>query len=300
MKKIFKTAIIAISLITAFAATELRAQDDSNIGLTVGLDYVSNYTTRGEQGFGLFWKPIGGFFFPYASFDVFGSGLSVTVRGEITEAYIGSSSEEREFAREYGTKHLNCIDFNVDYMYSIEDVVTFDIGSWYYRYRTVPNSFGYYQGLNFSYFDFYLSAAIDALPLTPTLTVTYSHFTDSAAYRNDYIDENSGDTIRGDGENGDWYFQLGLGHSFELANATYLDLGAVAGYYYKRAMVPKSPDISDIDLSAGISTTKSIVTFTSSFHYIIVPGTQFKYRPDADRTKDVHRFYAKFGASMSI
>lgn len=293
MKKFFKAAIIALVFTTTFAAAELRAQDDSKgLGLTVGLDYVSNYMNRGQYGFFAI-DSIGGFVFPYASFDVFGTGLTLEVRGEVSETWFVGSDEEDNDSASYA-QDLHSVDFHAGYTYNIDEIVTLNAGAWYYRYKTMQN-----EGIsyNFSYFDFYLSAAIDALPLTPTLAITYSHFTDSAAYRSDYIDEDTGERIKGDGKSGDFYFQLGIGHSFELADATYLDFGAVAGYYYKRAIEPKSPDISDIDLSAGLSTTSGIVTFTGSFHYVIVPGTQFKTYDD---NKDIHRFYARFGASVSI
>lgn len=312
MKKFFKATFITAACVILVSAAELRAKKDPGLGLTVGLDYVSNYMTRGEFGFNYYDSgPIGGFFFPFVSFDVFDTGLRLEVRGEVSETWIGGSGEEDNESANYA-QHLHSIDFNVNYTYSIDNIITFDAGVWYYRYKTWTLDDGPHD--NFSYFDFYLSAAIDTLPLTPTFSITYSHFTDKRMYRGDFVYYNplTGQTTPGDGKNGDWYFQLGIEHSFELANATFLDLNAVAGYYYKRAIVPKSPDISDIDLSAGISTTKGIVAFTGSFHYVIVPGTQFKsYTLEGTDdpitmtrvyplVKDIHRFYARFGASVSL
>lgn len=289
MKKIFTLVFTAAVFMITFAAAELEAQD-SDLGLTVGLDYVSNYMSRGEYVFGNPYAK-GGYFFPYASFDVFNTGLTLQIRGEIGEAWIGGSSEEKELSK--NMEEMHSLDFNADFVYSVKEIITFDVGAWYYRHK---------QGglANHSYFDFYVSAALDAVPLTPTVSLTYSYFVEAAAYRGDSIGD-SDTVVRGDGKNEDFYLQFGLGHGFELTTATYLDLAAVVGFSRNRAIQRKSDDISDIDLSAGISTTKGIVTLMSAFHYVIIPGTQFKYYEiDDEKIKDIHRFYVKFGASVSI
>lgn len=295
MKKTATTALIIITFIAVFATVELRPQSASNsrLGLTFGLDYISNYMTRGQYGFGASDEIRGGYFFPSVSFDVFGSGLSLEVRGEVHESGIGGSDEDKAYKT--FAKYLNCVDFNVNYAHGIENIITFDFGVWYYRYRNIPITD---MKLNYSYFDFYLSAVIKTLPLRPKLAATYSHFQYEETYRGGKS---------GNGKNGDFYFQFDLGHSFELAASTHLDISVITGFYHKRAMGAKSPDISDIDISAGISTTRGIVTLAGSFHYIIVPGTQFKYLQEYSSAmdefvfvKDIHRFYARFGASVSI
>lgn len=295
MKRIFKSVFIAIFFTAVFAASNLNAQNqNSGIGLKIGLDYISNYMTRGEYVFGNT-EAQGGYFFPSAFFDVFGTGLTLGIRGEIHEAWIGGRSEEKEFAGQI--RQLHSVDFNADYVYSIKEIVTFDLGGWYYRYKT-PTSF---YGEKYSYFDFYISAALDAVPLTPTVALTYSHYTNKAFYRG-FRDDGSGNRVPADGKNGDWYLQLGIEHSFELATATYFDLEGTVGFSRNNAIQPKSDDISDIDLSAGISTTQGIVTLMSAFHYVIVPGTQLKYyeKENGEKIKDIHRFYARFGVSVSI
>ena len=289
MKNINKLFYTILACTIIFSASNLKAQDtqDSKIGLTVGLDYISNYIYRSQYYY--FGNQLnGGMFAPYASYDVFDTGLSMGIKGEVNESWIWNNNDELQ---NMGMENWNSLNFNINYMYHLKEAVIFNLGSWYGRYKTLQQSS---YSRNISYFDFYFSAAIDALPLTPMLAVTYTYLTDK-----DYAHGNSGNY-----KNGDFYVQLGISHSFELDDETYLDLDAVVGWYDKNAFDgresfgrTKSADISDIDLSAGLTTTYNMLTFSSSFHYVIVPGTQYKYFVDS---KDIHKFYAKFGVSCSI
>ena len=313
MKRILTLTLAVITITMIFAITELKAQDskDSKIGLTVGIDYVSNYLYRGEYFYVN--AQNSGMIAPYVSYDVFKTGLSLGIKGEVAEQWFWD--ERDEFQNTTSFKMMNSIDINVNYMYELKKTMSLNIGGWYYSYQRV-HFINTTSGYDPSYFDIYFSAQIDALPLTPRLIVTYSYFMDDD-YARGAKDVGSNTWVwgNGPGKNGDWYIQFGLGHSFELFYETYFDLEAMAGFYNKNSsgfysligktgLTPtNSADISDIDLSAGFTTTAGKLTLTTSFHYVIVPGTQYKYvlsNYSSTLTQDMHRFYAKFGISCSI
>ena len=316
MKSICNLIFAALLFAMVFAVTELKAEDsqESKIGLTVGIDYVSNYIYRGQYFYEGTGGLISGMFSPYASYNIFNTGLSIGIKGEISEAWFWDKKDELKNFKQY-----NSIDYNINYMYEFKESITFNVGGWYYAYQKKDFHLPQSGSVNTSYFDIYFSASVDALPLAPRLIVTYSYFIDEDYARGVAV----GNLVwgKGPGKNGDLYVQFGLGHSFELFNKTYFDLEATAGFYdensigYKSILqspdVPsqtKSTDISDIDLSAGITTTAGILTLFTSFHYVIVPGTQYKHSMALAShggyavtfVKDIHRFYAKFGVSCSI
>ena len=314
MKSICKLIVAALLFAMIFAITELKAQDsqDSKIGLTVGMDYVSNYLYRGENFY--LNAQNSGMIAPYVSYDVFKTGLSLGIKGEVAEQWFWD--ERDEFQNTTSFKMMNSINFNVNYMYELKKTMSLNIGGWYYSYQRV-HFINTTSGYDPSYFDIYFSAQIDALPLTPKLIVTYSYFKDDDYARGAAQVGNTNIWVwgNGPGKNGDWYIQFGLGHSFELFYKTYFDLEAMVGFYDKNSsgfcslmgateLTPtNSADISEIDLSAGFSTTAGKLTLSTSFHYVIVPGTQYKYalsNYSYTLTQDIHRFYAKFGVSCSI
>ena len=281
MKKIFKFALIAIAFSTAFVTTELRAQDNG-MGITVGLEYMSNYLSKGQYVFAGN-QGNGGAFFPYVNYNMPGTGLNVGIMGEISEAWIGGAKEDAEHVKK--TEPLHAIDFNIGYTYTMENITTITANVWYYRYQTNSE-----KGYNESYFDGIVSASADAIPLNPMLAFTYSYFMDKDYYEGGV-----------DGKNESYYVQLGIGHSFNLVESATLDLGAVAGWRHNKVGGSTPDDISDINLSAGTTITKGMLTFTGSFHYVIVPGTQYKYEDVAgSNVKDINRFYATFGVACSI
>ena len=278
MKSICNLIFAALLFAMIFAVTELKAEDsqESKIGLTVGIDYVSNYIYRGEYLYSGMLTT--GMFSPYASYDIFNTGLSIGIKGEVTDMWVWNQNDGSLYPGI--NKLMNSIDYNVNYMYEFKEVIAFNLGGWYYSYQTVDLE----GNINPSYFDIYFSAKVDALPLAPRLIVTYSYSIDDD-YARGY---GSGSWGNGPGKNGDLYVQFGLGHSFEIFNNTYFDLDAVAGFYDKKSSglnslmmisgltATKSADISDIDLSAGLTTTAGILTVFASFHYVIIPGTQYK------------------------
>ena len=293
MKKLLKLVLAALVFTMAFTAVELKAQD-SDIGLTVGVDYMSNYISKGKYVFSGN-SGNGGAFFPYASYDVLSSGLSVTVMGELSEVYFGNSKEEKIGALPLPwraiLKEQQTLDFNLEYEYKFENLMTINAGIWYYWYKTLT-------GVNLletrignpSYFDLYTSIAVDAVPfVTPLVKFTYMYQIDD-----DYYFDGA--------SRSDFYVQAGIQKSIELTKTIFLDLGALVGLLHERQNKDSSTlDISDIDLSAGLTKKAGILTFAGSFHYIIVPGTQYKYASFFGIDfKDINRFYAQFGVSCNI
>ena len=107
MKSKCNLIIAALLFAMVFAVTELRAQtkktskaqtskatQDTKIGLTTGLDYVSCYLYRGQYYY-LFGSMFNsGMFSPYAFYNIFNTGFSVGIKGEITERWVWNEKEE--------------------------------------------------------------------------------------------------------------------------------------------------------------------------------------------------------------
>ena len=308
MKIICKLTIVTFTLTLLFTAVDLQAQDDkkNEIGLTVGLDYVSNYIHRGMYYYSGN-QVNGGMFAPFVFYNVLNTGLTLGVKGEITERWVWNGKDEK-WEKDYNRFKHNVLDFHINYKYIVKNIITFNIGSWYYHSKKETLD-GYAYSFNRSYFDYYFSVLVEVLPLKPIFAIAYSYFMDkdfARGLREDII------WGAGDGKNWDLYIQLGIGHSLLLFDKTYLDLNAVISFFDKNTYDivmrdTRSADISDIDLSAGVSATTGILTFSASFHYVIVPGIQYKNalvkdskKDSQNLEKDIHRFYAKFGVSCSI
>jgi hypothetical protein len=303
MKKIFKGLFAVLAFTTVFAAAELKAADD--IGLTVGVDYWSNYLFRGQyQYYGE------GAFFPYASYDILGSGLTIGVVGEIAETWLGGGSEDNSDPSDSWPgylKYQHALDVGLDYEYEIEGTATLGVGVWHYRYKD-----------NFqSYTSGYVTASLDMVPfVTPFVQITGDYYWGDKATAHTADDYGvpvgtKYKDIFGNDDRSNLYIQAGITKNIEVTkDVASIDLGAVVGYAHYRALGNKIDDISDIDLSATFSLTEGMVTLTGGFHYVIVPGNQFKNTSIHDYQdpisgndipdKDIHRFYATFGASCSI
>lgn len=256
LSKIFLIMALALSSVTVMFIDEAKA-DETGLGLSFGLSYMSDYLWRGTN-----WYGGDGAFFPSVSYDVLGSGLTVSVSAELAEAYIFDGT--KTVASGTNVKDIQATDFGLDYSYTLGKMVTLSAGIWYFLMWDNDYSFMTFSG----------SVALDFLPLTPTLTYTHDYYTNS-----------------GDGK--DFYIQLGGSHSFELMKDVSLGLGAVMGYYYCDSCDQKG--ISDIDLSAELSVTKGMLTYSGGFHYVIVPSKDFYGTP-----KDINKFYATFGVSCAL
>jgi hypothetical protein len=264
MKHMLKKILVMMALVGACAVPQLKAEEaaDSGLGITTGVQYMSNYLWRGT-----YWYGGEGAFFPSASYDVLKSGLIVGVCGELSENWVGKDENKAVVGK-------HAFDFGADFSHTFAEAVTLGVGAWYYRCKDDDNSYG--SG--------YVSLAVDALPLKPTVKYTRDYYTGDS------------DVVGDEGK--DYYVQLLLSHSVELIkDAASLNLGASLGYYNVESYYADQQGISDIDLSSGLSVTKGIVTFASSFHYVIVPSDDFKY---VNGQRDINRFYSTFSVSCSI
>jgi hypothetical protein len=265
---LFSFSLIIVFLYTAGAMaqeTEAAEGDAGGIGLTVGLDYWSNYYWRGTPYF-----QEDGVFFPTVAYDVMGSGLVLTLGAELSEDWVFDGKPVDTSASPDGVdnKDIHSTDFAVDYSTTIADMVSVGGGFWYFLTWNTDYNFMYW----------YLTAGLTSVPLSPTLTFYHDIYQES-------------------GDAKDFYVQLALSHGFELTKEAGLTLGVAGGYYNYDSYGLRG--ISDIDFSAALEIAVGIVTYTSSFHYIIVPTKDF-YDYTAPGAKDINRFYASFGASVSL
>jgi len=269
MKKLFR--IVAFTLIASisFLSTPLFATEEESIGLTAGIEYASKSMWRGMY---LYDKE--GIFYPFLTYDVLDTGLSLTVLAGLAEAYI-FDKEQTVF------KDNQYMGFCIDYSNNF-GLVTLGAGFHYYMYHWERE---------YDYSETYVSFALEDFFLSPTLTIIYDY----------YFGEVDGDAGK------DFYIQLGIGHSFDLiSEIVSLDLGASIGYYSSSVEAEKVSGISDIDLSIGLSVDHNSVNYFAGFHYVIVPSKDFYYH-EAIHTKNInstvkdkHRFYSVFGVSHSF
>ena len=275
--KQFLIALLAISVL----ATASYAADEDSIGIKFSLDYNSNYLWRGTS----FYNG-DGVFLPSIVWDVAGTGLELSIVGELAESYIFEGSNSSINAVAYANHGL---DFGADYSYTIAETITIGAGFWYYWYFNSATSAGTSR-TNLSFLSANFLLAVDAIPLTPTFNVYYDYYT----------------AIK---RGGDIYCTLSVGHDFNLTNEVTLGLGLSAGYYYQntaetttytgalptdRTTTPIKKGFSDITTSLTMTYTKGMLGFTSGFNYIVVPAESWY------KGSDIHRFYASFGVSLSI
>ncbi len=260
--KVYFMSLLAVASIS-MTAVSASAQEDNSLGITVGVDYMSNYLWRGS-----YWFQNDGAFFPSASFDVMGSGLSLTVSGEFSEDYLFDGVNVGD-----SVKDLQATDFGADYSYTFADAVTLGASVWYYMLW--DNDLSFATGT--------ISLTFDTLPLSPTVVYNHDYYT--------------GDLGEGVDKGKDFYIQAGGSHSFELVkDVASLDLGVMAGYYDSASC--NTSGISDINFSADFAVTSGIITYSAGFHYVVVPSKDYYY--DLNDKKDINRFYATFGVSCSI
>ena len=287
MKKILTGLFAVLAFTVFFAVAEAKASDD--IGFTVGVDYWSTYLWRGQYITG----DQQGWFFPNASFEVI-EGLTIGVEGWVNAGWFGTKSEEPKYNGDQ--KYENAIGAGIDYSYTMEGLLTANAGAWYFRPK---QSF-------FSYATAYVGADFHMVPfVTPLVKVSVDYYTGNKLEGEKYKEYSEGSSDRAD-----FYIQAGFKKEIEISKDAGIDFGALAGYAIYRALGYKINDISDIDLFINATVNYGAVTFVGGLHYLIVPGTQFKYggiaRGDVPNNtaiepeKDIHRFFATFGASYSL
>jgi len=281
-------AIVILSIPGLYAQEEPAAAEESEagLGLSAGIDYWSDYFWRGLDFYGKNEAVI----FPWVSYSVLDTGLSLTLSGEYNMEVIGDDKDDTN-------KKYNAIDFGLGYTYSIEKIITFGANGWaYWYYRSKDKLQGsncthYY---NASYFTLIGSATFDIVPiLTPT--ISYSH----DLYISKHAAPGTGERFK------DFYIQLSLDQNFELTKETALDLKLWGSFFnYKSA---GTRGISDIGTSIKVSTTAGIVTFYGQMNYAYVPDRDFytiQIEDDASGNPqyahDKHHWWANVGVSAAI
>ncbi len=231
------------------------------VGLSFGVDYTSTYLWRGT-----YWYNGDGAFFPSVSFEK--GGLSVGYTGEYSEDKVTRKDTEVSNP-DYGIGAYHAADFGVNYSHSIGDAATIGVGVWYFHF---------YNEKTLSFYTGTVSLSLDKLPLTPTLAYNHDYYTDS-------------------GDKKDYYITLGLSKGFEIKDAG-LSIGVTAGYYNSDSCDTKG--FSDITTSLGVEASYGAVKFSGSFNYVFVPSKDYYEATIYTGTKDKHRTYANFGASVSL
>ena len=300
MKKTFKLAGAIFICTIIFAVSELKARD--YVGLNAGIEYKTHNIYRGMDYYiGAF----PGLFVPVLNYSLYDLGLSFGIRGEITGTWLLGDREETWGVK--GTEAFNSVSFRMNYRFDFLDAIRLYCGLEYYHHPKAE--IGSYS-LNMSKYDCYLSATFDQHPLRTRLAVTYTGYMDKKYFRGP---DAGGVWGYGSGENKDIYVHLSFSRRFQLEDNLSCIIDAGVGYYDKEAYdvrigSTKSADISDIELSARMSNwLDEIVNVYVSFHYVLVPGTQFKnsvkYNSSTgmyESKEDMHKFFAKFGVSCSI
>ena len=220
------------------------------LGITFGLDYMSNYLWRGG-----YWYNNDGAFFPYLSYEI--AGLTASYCGEFSEDALIDDGDD-------SIKDLHATDFGLDYSHDLFEVVSLGTSLWYFYFHNKDeNSFGTGS----------ISLSLISLPLTPTLTYNHDYYTDDAA----------------DEQGKDFYIQLGVGDSLSITKEASLDLGLVGSYYRVKSWGNDQKGISDLTASAGINLSFNQITLTGSFNYCLVPSKDF-YGDPKDRHRFYSKF----------
>ncbi|MBN1497233.1 MAG: hypothetical protein JXA07_10725 [Spirochaetes bacterium] len=240
MKKFISITAMVFLLASAALAEEKKEdtmKKEEPIGLSFNLDYYSTYLWRGTKFF-----DGDGAFIPRVAWDVMGTGLVLSVAGEIAASWVfnGFSKKPGKYAYRFDSsgvpyrKQLNfnhlayatqSLDVGVDYSYTFNDAVTIGVGIWYWWYFNSRHAREYARpqvdGLNrVSYVDisFLTTTLTIGLPIVPyinpTVSLTHDYYT-------------------GLKRGGDYYVQLGISHPVELTKEVALTPGLTAGYYYQ-------------------------------------------------------------------
>ncbi|HSA13436.1 MAG TPA: hypothetical protein P5346_01740 [Spirochaetota bacterium] len=249
------------------AASVESEKEDTGIGLSIGLAYYSAYLWRGTYFYGG-----EGAFCPSVAWDIFSTGLRLSAAGEFAADYFFEGD-----GRKSAGFDLHSFDAGLDYSRTFADLVTVGAGLWYWYYFNSEDALG----ADASFLTAKVSLGFNVL-LSPFISFTYDY----------YVDED----FCVDGENKkDFYVQAGIGHVFEVTPEVAVSLGLCAGYYHAASI--EAYGVSDIDTSVGLLYTKGIVSVSGSLHYVAVPMKDFYTYGSPN---DIHRWYATFGASVSL
>ena len=237
------------------AGNAVERQDEDRAGLTLGVDYFSNYLMRGMEMFGG-----DGGLVPFVSWSAFKTGLTVGVMAEIAQSYLWEGFKKKPTGYSVMTDDSymmimvtkKSLQYNhtafvwqsimpmIDYSYTIKNAVTLNANAcymWYYNSGqstelarkivvAIPTTMvmpmvtlplgGVWRYIDYSFLTATVGVGLDFIPyLNPKVSVTHDYYT-------------------GLNKAGDFYVQLSLSHGFELTKEVKLTLAGTASYYYNR------------------------------------------------------------------
>lgn len=280
MKKLLTLIAAVMITVSAVYAEETKVEtktttettESSSIGLSGGVDFWSHYIWRGTNFYGD--QPV---FFPWVSYAVGETGLSITVGLEHGAERLGADDDANAF------KVLSAADFAVAYDKTlVKDTLSFGVNLWnFYFYESKSDETG---DVDYSFSSLSVYFTVDALPLAPTITYTHDYYWDE-----DFCADKK--------NKNDFYVVLSLGHDVELVKGSTLNIGASMGYFNARSLGEKVKGVSDINLSATLTTEAGGATLYGGFVGTYVPAPRFFRISGED---DKLKFWAKFGASYAL
>jgi hypothetical protein len=293
MKRLLSIITIMLLAIAAFAAEEKKADPGKKtepIGLSFSMDYYSAYLWRGTKFFSG-----DGAFIPKVAWSAFGSGLVLSVAGEVSSSWVFNGFSKKPGKYDYRVdssggitrKQLNfnhaayatqSLDFGADYSYTIKDAVTIGVGAWYWWYFNSRRAREYARpqvdGLNrVSYVDisFLTTSLTIGLPVVPyvnpVISLTHDYYT-------------------GLKRGGDYYVTLALGHPFELTKEVSLTPGITAGYYFSTSTNLTRYNLM-WDPSAGGPDTTASLGFSGPTRTVTLGGVKQTRTPIRKGVSDI-------------
>jgi hypothetical protein len=272
MKKIITSILIVCSFTTlAFAQQkEDAAKKDEPLGLSASLDYYSNYLFRGTKLFNG-----DGAFYPKVAWNMFNSGLMLSVSSEIASSWVFNGFNEKPDKYELNSSlnivrknqkfnHIayatQSLDFGADYSYTVKDAVTLGASIWYWWYfnsryareyaRPLIDGLNRVSYVDVSFISTGFSVGLPVVPyINPFVSLTHDYYT-------------------GLKRGGDYYIQAGVSHPFELIKEFVLTLGMTASYYYSttarltRYTLMIDPGSTSLDTTMGRSYSGATRTIT--------------------------------------
>ncbi|MCP4132341.1 MAG: hypothetical protein GY754_15320 [bacterium] len=204
------------------APAPAETESSEAIGLSIALDYVSNYYWRG-----VYWFENDGVFFPMISYEA--AGFTLSFGGEFSEdAFIDDGNST--------VTDRHALDFGVDYSYSFGETATLGAGVWFFMfYNEKANNF----------FTGTLSLSLDTVPLTPTVSYSHDYYTDSGKKKDFYVTLAIGHEIELTKES---KLELGLSSGYYYADST--DQKGISDI---TASAKLSVDVSSVTLSGGFN-----------------------------------------------
>ncbi|MBP7738919.1 MAG: hypothetical protein KA369_23315 [Spirochaetes bacterium] len=293
MKKLISSIVMAAFLAGAVYAQEKKDDAEKKgdpIGLAFGLDYYSTYLWRGTKFFNG-----DGAFIPKVSWNVMGTGLVLSVAGEISSSWVfnGFSKKPGKYEFRYDSSgnpirrklnfnHLayatQSLDVGADYSYTIKDAVTIGASFWYWWYFNSRNAREYARpqvdGLNtvsyvdVSFFTTTLTVGLPIVPyINPTMSVTHDYYT-------------------GLKRGGDYYVTLGISHPFELTKEVVLTPALTAGYYYQNTAKMTRYNVM-VDAAGGALDTTSSFAYSGQTRTITYGGVKQTRTPLKKGVSDI-------------